>query len=314
MPCIGPLTAYYGKIVNPVTGKRRLVFNKQDAFSGVPVSVPCGQCIECRLDYGRQWAIRLEKENKCHDVSTFITLTYDDDNLPADGSLVKEDLQAFHKRLHNRLLRKRGVGIRYYGAGEYGATFGRPHYHSIIFGYDFPDKKWYKDNDRGEPIYVSEFLRELWPAGRNGVGMVTFDSCMYVAGYVCNKISEGHDDQSRERFARKYGRYSSDGRFYLLQPEFSHMSRDPGIGAPYFQKFGSEVYRDDTVVVNGVSVRPPRYFDNLFEEVDSKRLSMLKRKRKLRAVEHSRGFTSRVSYARERIVKARLGLRRKDVS
>lgn len=311
MPCLGPLTAYYSKVVNP-SGKRSLVFRASDSFSGVPISVPCSQCVECRLDHARQWAIRLMKENQCHETSSFITLTYDDSHLPDGKTLVRSHVQAFHKRLHNRLLRSRGYGIRFYYSGEYGETFGRPHYHSIIFGFDFPDKKFYKRNHRDEPIYKSDYLRELWPFGDNGIGLVTFESAAYVAGYVVSKISVGHDEASEARFNDRYLRSDSEGRPFLLEREFSGMSNRPGIGHNWFQRFHKETYRDDSVVIGGIAVRPPRYFDNLFEGIDAKRLKRLKSVRRRRAMlqDHS----SRRSFARERIVKARLNLRRKDVT
>ena len=301
MPCLGPLTAYKPKFGSE---SKRLVFDKRLSETGIPVSVPCGQCVECRLDNARQWGIRIMKEAQCHEASSFLTLTYDDANLPDGGTLVKDDIQAFHKRLHNRLLRSRGYGIRFYYSGEYGETYGRPHYHSIVFGFEFPDKQFYKYNKRGEPIYQSEYLRDLWPVGRNGIGLVTFDSAMYVAGYVVDKVNgklekEGH-----------YVRVDSDGRVYSVLPEFAGMSRRPGIGRPWFDKFKDETYRDDFVVVNGARARPPRYFDNLFEDVDSARLARLKVIRR-RGVEE---LSSRRSYAREKIVKARLALRKKDVS
>lgn len=165
---------------------------------------------------------------------------------------------------------------------------------------------------------MSEYLRELWPFGRNGIGEVTPDSCMYVAGYVTEKLSPGHDDKSRGLYEAKYGRLDNDGRFYLLQREFSNMSRRPGIGRPWFDKFGVETYRDDSVVVSGVAVRPPRYFDNLFEEVDGVKLKDVKRKRKRRALAKLSGVDacdlSRRGHVRERIVRDRLSSRRKDVS
>lgn len=294
-------------------GGRYWTSDPRKSISGIPHDIGCGQCIECRLQYARDWSIRLEKENRMHDTSSFVTLTYDDENLPYGGTLVKEDIAAFHKRLHNRLLRSRGYGIRFYYAGEYGELLRRPHYHSIIFGFDFPDKKFYKENDRGEPIYVSDYLRDLWPAGRNGIGLVTFDSCMYVAGYVTKKITKPHDAASEARYAAAYGRYDADGRYYTVLPEFCNMSRGrgkvKGIGSSWLAKFGTETYRDDSLVVNGASVRPPRYFDNLFEEVDADRVKVLKSKRRANVEK----MTSRQSYARERITKGRLGLRKKDV-
>lgn len=304
MACLGPLTGYASKIVNP-SGKRSLVFRKSEAHSGVPISIPCGQCVECRLAHAGSWAVRIVKEASCYPSNSFITLTYDNEHLPADKSLSRRDIALFHKRLHNRLLRDRGYGIRFYYSGEYGETYGRPHYHSIIFDFGFPDKVFYKKNARGEPIYRSEFLSELWPAGGNGIGDVTFETAAYTAGYVVDKITG-------EKADAFYTRLDDEGRPHRIETPFSFMSK--GIGKPWFLKYGCETYRDDNVVVAGRVRRPPRYFDKLFEGIDPDRLLRLKSVRKRRALLLSRNNSSRTSYAREKIVKARLAQFRKDVT
>lgn len=305
MACLYPNIAYYSDVVNP-TGKRSLVFNKLRSFSGVPISVPCGQCVECRLDYARDWSIRLMKERQCHLTSCFLTLTYDQENLPEGGTLVRKHISAFCKRLHNRLLRSRGVGIRFYYAGEYGETFGRPHYHAIIFGYNFPDRKFYKNNKRGEPIFSSEICRELWSFGRNGIGEVTPESCSYVAGYVVDKINGKKEQEGY------YVRQSADGRTYALLPEFAGMSRRPGIGKLWFERYAKETYRDDFTIMNGVRVRPPRYFDIMFEEVDKARSDVVKKVRRRNALDRPKR-SNRTSVVREIVLKAKLRQRGKDL-
>ena len=56
------------------------------------------------------------------------------------STLVKRDLQLFLKRLRKKLVKTYGKDkkfrIRFIGCGEYGGTFGRPHYHLVIFGMD----------------------------------------------------------------------------------------------------------------------------------------------------------------------------------
>jgi len=303
--CLYPNTAYYSDSVNP-TGKRSLVFNKLRSFSGVPIQVPCGQCIECRLNYARGWSIRLMKESQCHEVSSFLTLTYDEDHLPEGGSLVREHISAFCKRLHNRLLRSRGYGIRFYYAGEYGEHYGRPHYHTIIFGFNFPDRKFYKYNKRGEPIFQSEYCRELWPFGRNGIGEVTPESCSYVAGYVVDKVNGKKEQEGY------YVRTSADGVVYSLLPEFAGMSRRPGIGRLWFERFAKETYRDDFTIMNGMKVRPPRYFDVLFDAVDSKRLKRVKLVRRRKALDRPKR-SNRRSIVRETVLRAKLRVKGKDL-
>lgn len=311
MPCTRQITAYYGRDVNPATGKRGIVFNPNLSLTGIPIKVPCGKCADCRLEYSRQWAMRCTHESKLYDENTFITLTYDDDHLPKVGpfpTLVKRDIQLFHKRLHNRLLKTRGYGIRYYYCGEYGETYGRPHYHSIIFNYGFPDRKFYKYNKRGEPLFRSEFLRELWPDGHNSCGAVTFESCAYVARYVMDKVDG-------DQFDDKYTWQDvATGELVSIQQEFVGMSRRPGIGKGWFDKFHAETYRDDSVIMNGREVRPPRFYDNLYEQVDSVRLKVLKRNRLRKSRVYSRNRSLRRDWTREVITLKKLRLNRRDYS
>lgn len=272
MSCYSPLVGFFAATVN-ASGKRSLQFKPQGSFSGKPVRVPCGKCIGCRLEYSRAWAVRLMHEARMHKTSVFVTLTYNADNLPAFGTLVPRDLQLFHKRLHNRLLEKRGVGIRYYACGEYGDMNKRPHYHSIIFGYDFEDKLLYSRNARGEPIYTSEKLDEIWGLGECKIGAVTFESCAYVARYVTKKV----DGKKREE--GHYLVYNADGVISERVPEFSHMSRNPGIAAEYFAKYGNEVMTHDSVIMDGKEVPSVRYYDKKIEECKAERAAELKKLR-----------------------------------
>lgn len=303
MPCYAPLTGFYSKDVGK-SGKRGITFDRGASFSGVAIKLPCGQCIGCRLERSRQWAVRCMHEKQMHEESCFLTLTYDDENLPLGGTLVKSDLSLFVKRLHNRLLRSRGVGVRFYGCGEYGEQYGRPHYHVLIYGYDFADKRLFQRNKRGEPLYTSEELRELWPVGHHSIGAVTFDSAAYCARYIMKKVT-GEPAQDY------YDVMTSDGEIVSRVPEFTNMSRRPGIGMTWFAKYGSHAYKWDSVVINGKEVRPPRYYDMKFELVDSGRMSWLKSKRKRAALAHKEDNTPERRRVRE-IVQYKRATNRRD--
>lgn len=159
----------------------------------------CGQCLPCRLNRRRLWTHRILLESMCHGDSVFVTLTYDDKNLPADGSLDYVELKNFIKRLRSSL---DSIKIRYYAVGEYGDKSWRPHYHLAIFGI-------------GESF--TSLIEKCWGKGFAYVGSLTFDSAQYIAGYVTKKLN-GRDSMSLEAL---------DGR----QPERALMSRKPGIGA-----------------------------------------------------------------------------------
>lgn len=274
MTCYAPIQAYYSASVNPATGKHPMQFKLQGSLSGARQMLPCGRCIGCRLDRARAWAMRIMHESKMHPVSMFLTLTYNNENLPEVGSLVPAHLQGFHKRLHNRLLDSRGYGIRYFGVGEYGDITRRPHYHSIIFGYDFPDKLMYSRNGRDDIIWASGLANEIWSYGDVKIGSLSPDSAMYVAKYCVKKVD------GDKRKAGHYLVYDADGVVHERVPEFAHMSRRPGIGARYYEKYGKEVVKHDSVVIGGKEVPSIRYYDLKGELVDLNAMEINKKKRR----------------------------------
>lgn len=260
MACYYPITAYRSKSGrNHATGKWPIVFNSADGYIDMSLKVPCGQCIGCRLERSRQWAIRCLHEASLYSDNCFITLTYNNENLPSDGSLNKRHITLFLKRLRKRF----GEGIRYFQCGEYGSKFARPHHHAILFNFDFPDKKLWQAR-QGVILYRSAILEELWPYGFSTVGSVTFESAAYVARYITKKITG-------DRSAEHYG-----GR----EPEYITMSRRPGIAREWFTKFYSDVYPADACVVRpGLIARPPRYYDNLFDLYNPEIYGKIKAKR-----------------------------------
>lgn len=267
MPCDYPIKAYYSKKRNE-NGKRSLVFDPVQGYGDKPLEIPCTRCTGCKLEHSRQWAIRCQHEAQMHDENTYLTLTYDDNKLPENGTLVPRDLQLFHKKLHNKLLRERHRGIRYFACGEYGDETDRPHYHTIIFGYDYKDKKFYKYNKAGQPLYISATLDEQWGYGLCTIGAATFDSCQYVAKYTLKKIT---GDKAPDHYM---------GR----EPEFGRMSRRPGIGYTWFAEYGKDTYQHDTVVNScGKLMRPPKYYDNKQEQLDNQQMHKLKGKRQRKA-------------------------------
>lgn len=216
------------------------------------IELPCGQCIGCRLERSRQWAMRCLHEASMHDRNSFITLTYDDSNLPEGGTLVYEHFQKFMKRL-----RKRIGNVRFYMGGEYGEKLSRPHYHACIFGYDFPDKVYFKKTGSGEKIYTSKLLESLWRYGLSSIGDVTFESAAYIARYCVQKVT-GDLAQSH------YRNVTDDGVIVDRVPEFNHMSLKPGIGRAWLEKYQTDVFPRDYVVIRGVKTKPPKYYDVLF--------------------------------------------------
>jgi hypothetical protein len=250
MACYHPLLAY-----KTVEGK--ITFNALVIFSK-GFNLPCGQCTGCRLEYSRQWAIRNVHEAQMHEKSSFITLTFNNESLNAretPSSLNVRDFQLFMKKL-----RKKHKNIRFFHCGEYGSKNKRPHYHALIFGHDFPDKKLHTV-ENGFKLYKSHELQELWPYGFNLIGDITFKSAAYVSRYIMKK-QKGKDSQ------KHYETTDENGVVTTKKPEYCTMSRKPGIGANWFKKYIKDVYPHDYIIINGLKVRPPRYYDNLLAGTD----------------------------------------------
>lgn len=176
------------------------------------ITVPCGYCINCRVNRTQMWKLRLCYELSNWDDASFVTLTFDNEHLGVN-SLDKRDLQTFFKRLRKSLAIEYGTHdkvysdgspvidkrdglpvqepnkpIKYYAVGEYGSKTQRKHYHAIIFGLS-P----YVDKER-ELIAQSWLPRcEAWQFDRSrgvrsAIGTVTPDSIRYVAGYIQKKL------------------------------------------------------------------------------------------------------------------------------
>lgn len=247
------------------------MFSHRDGFVDMPVDVPCGQCIGCRLERSRQWAIRCMHEASLYEENCFITLTYADEHLPPGGTLEKAAFQKFMKRLRKQYADRR---IRFFHAGEYGSRFGRPHYHACVFNFDFPDKLLWTRR-REFPVWRSESLERLWPFGNSEIGTVTFESAAYVARYITKKVTG--KDAAEHYLSVDEG----TGEVFQRLPEYTTMSRRPGIGAPWLEKFGFEVYPSDGVVVRGRLMKPPKFYDLQFEMQNPEEAARVIRRRQL---------------------------------
>jgi len=208
-------------------------------------------------------------ETKGHVISSFVTLTYRNDSLPVGHTLVKDDLQRFFKRLRKSIYPNK---LRYYAVGEYGGQTSRPHYHAIIFGYRPSDCKEYGiaynsaygSNKRENKLYTSKKLDAIWKEGNCMIGSVDWESASYVARYCVDKMT---GDKAIAYYA---------GRL----PEFSLMSRRPGIGGLFYEKHKEQFWRHDYVVMNGKKMRPPKRYEKYLELTDPEKLKELKASRR----------------------------------
>jgi hypothetical protein len=196
-----------------------------------------------------------------HEHNAFITLTYSPENLPEDYSIHKEHLQKFFKRLRRNIERenpKSDIKIRYFACGEYGTKNNRPHYHAIIFGYGFPDRVLHAQSQAGDLLYRSRFLENTWTAGFSLVGDATFQSAAYVARYVVKK-QKGKDAPEYYDLVDE-----GSGEIYKINKEFCLMSRRPGLGTSWLEKYKGDTDKD-FITVNGVKMTLPKFYDTLLE-------------------------------------------------
>lgn len=234
-------------------------FNKELAT----FQLPCSKCIECRLEYARQWAVRCVHEASIFEENSFITLTYSDEHLTS-SKLQYRDFQLFAKRLRKKIftdflkqfgklnwnlltkeqkneqLEKINIGI--FVTGEYGDLTKRPHWHAIIFNWQPRDLTKRYTSDSGHSVYASPTLDSLWQRGRTEVGSVNFDSAGYVARYAAKKLVHGHDGHDYEPISKKSSKHA--------------------IGKRFLEKYWQDIFNYGEVILpNGNKASIPRYYE-----------------------------------------------------
>lgn len=292
MACYKPIHGFKRK------DRKGFTINPAQGLSSCPMTIPCGYCIGCRLERSRQWAMRCVHEASMHEKNCFITLTFSPQALKdrGTGSLRKRDFQLFIKRLR----KAHGKGIRYLHCGEYGSKRGRPHYHACIFGFDFKDKQPFKGN-----LWRSSELERLWPYGYSSIGELTFESAAYVARYVVKKRYGKDSAQFYEKV------FEPTGELETLLPEYATMSRRPGIGRGFLERYHSDIYPKDSIIVRGTSSRPCRYYDKYFEALEPVTYAKIKGRRKAKAVSRQLDKNQPSLDSRETHAKANLSANRR---
>lgn len=222
------------------------------------------------MDRAKDWAARLHHEAKLHEANSFLTLTYSDANLPDDYSVSVRDLQLFMKRLRKAL----PVKVRFFACGEYGDKKGRPHYHVLLFGYDFmSDRRLWRKSPAGYLLYRSPTLEKIWTYGHSEIGEVTYQSAGYVARYCLETIG---GEMAEEHYTRIH---PITGEQVRVHPEFITMSTQPGIGKGWFKQFGGDAFPSDYLIIDGHKHPVPRYYKKQLSDRDAF-LVVTKRKRK----------------------------------
>lgn len=256
-------------------------------------------------------------ELQSHIHSQYVTLTYNDKSLPENGSLDKDHLQLFYKKLRKNFPPK---SIRHFSCGEYGEScgichhnrddcernnhhkferiIGRPHYHAIIYGLKLNDRNYYT-NHNGNNLYTSKYLNKVWSHGNVIIGDVTFESCAYVARYILKKITGESAD------AHYY--IQSDpatGQDISYNKEFVRMSNRPGIATDWYNKYSNDIYNNDEGTVkirNGIQSTPPRFYEEKFNKENPLRHQKIKTRRKEKAILNQEDNTTDRLLVKEKI-------------
>lgn len=259
-------------------------------FGNNLIELPCGQCIGCRLEYSRQWATRCILEASNYEYNYFVTLTYDDESLYRNClrrsytvdddtgeilsdiesiSLNPDNLTKFMKDLRRHFEYTYGeTGIRFFACGEYGSKRGRPHFHILLFNCNLRNLEFFGTRN-GQNYFESDDIYKVWKNGLAIVGEVTFDSAAYVSRYIMKKQT-----------GKNKSFYDDQG----ILPEFTRMSRMPGLARSYYDENKDKIYSLDSLVISSgygkvLEVKPPKYYDRIFDIDNPEILSIIKEKR-----------------------------------
>lgn len=237
MRCTSPRTVGFKS-----DGKTICWSQKDSSRQYATFQLPCGKCLECRLDYARTWAIRCVHEAKMHPHNSFITLTYSDEKLESPR-LQYEHFQKFIKAVRQEHTIDENTKIGYFVTGEYGEKTKRPHWHACVFNFYPADAKYFRSNERGDKIYTSESLQNTWDFGHVEIGQVTLESAGYCARYAAKKLIHGKDQ---------------DHDFHPI----SKKSNRNAIGKKFLETYWRDVFNSGAIILSDGSKLPiPRYYE-----------------------------------------------------
>lgn len=226
--------------------------------------LPCTKCLSCRLENARETAVRCIHEAQMYQNNAFLTLTYKE--LPNGiNKLDYRHMQLFMKRLRKHiftnfiksygrenwnLLSKSeqreiygNIKISSFMVGEFGEKTKRVHWHCLIFNWRPSDLQNYYTTDRGDRVFTSRELDELWSYGDCTVGEVTFESAGYCARYAAKKLTHGHDGEHEYEPIAKRSSHSA-------------------IGKKWIEKYYKDVFNLGYVVLpTGATCAIPRYYE-----------------------------------------------------
>jgi len=255
MACLMPLSLYHGE-------DGSYTFNKEIGFN--PFSIPCGQCLGCRIDHSRDWALRCMHHSKQYKTNCFITLTFNEEHLKGRKSVDVRDFQLFMKRFRKKITLEGRPPVQYFHSTEYGEKKQRPHHHAILFNYFPPDAEIHKEVN-GNIYYKSQELSELWQdQGFIVVGELNYHTAAYTAAYT---------------FKKQKGKDYPEG----VSPE--KMTCSQSIGIAHFLNHYKDYCQLGHIIFNGKKFRIPRAYLKKLQLHDPVAYDDLKLKREENAFE-----------------------------
>lgn len=273
MSCLRPLTIYNSQKRFTVDGGHRFL-----------LSVPCGQCSECKKAKNNEWFFRAYYEaSSCIGNKGFVyfdTLTYSNKCLPHLHNHVKDipflldqpcfnrdDLRKFFLRLRI-FLSRRGYDIannlRYFLSSEYGEDNNRthrPHYHILLFS-NVPDldvltlsraisDNWHFGRTDGEKYKGAQYVFNHTIKDLDSVHMQNI--CKYVTKYVMK--DSAFDDEIDKRIAKVLEHRNLDPKSFEGREFARELKRNASNFHLQSKGFGSDFlkYNDyNDVIENGI--------------------------------------------------------------
>lgn len=235
--------------------------NRQEGF----YMHPCGQCVACRINNTRAWYVRSRFELKKLErpFQYFLTLTYNDENLPEDKLCHKEDLKKFLNNLNTSF----GLKLRYYACSDYGSINNRAHYHAILLS----TKK-----------ITSSQVERIWKKGFVLLKELNDNNLRYTLRYTLKKRPIEQGDKAFFRLISKgWGNNVKD--YYTGQDYFVFDGKKYGINAYLRQKLGLEKNPVDRTIYYDKLVLSPQFkFKGTFESFIEDKIEYNKRLRRLK--------------------------------
>lgn len=219
--------------------------------------LPCSKCTECISKRALEWATRVKHELSLHDEACFITLTYNDENLPPIEDW-KKNFGVFHDKLQKKLKKR----IRFIVSHEYGSKTFRPHHHAILFGWNPPNQKLLKQTKKGVNIYTSTYLEDLWKKGFSSIGQANEKTAYYIASYAIKGNSHNYNNPIT-------------GECQTFKDSMQ-TSKRPAIGADFFDSNSRQLVNSGAILPRYYLKRLKDQNPTLHEQYENDRVFKLK--------------------------------------